>query len=203
MKTVVVLFSPESRLVAAFTTRKIRQWPPAGGLTAVSRSTAEEHLLRQVLPFFEKWRWRGAAEVELKFDTRDGRHKVIEINPRFPAYLRFPCECRLDLPVMAVEAALGAKTVSGADFPAYVVGASFLNPILFARTVLSAVRHGGLHNPELRNAVREMRAAGPLFLQLVDDPLPVFGLALRRAFRTGPPATPDRLRVVRPASTGN
>jgi predicted ATP-grasp superfamily ATP-dependent carboligase len=61
MKTVVLLFSPQSRLIAAFTMRKLRQWPETGGITAVSRSTADEHLVRLVLPFFQKWRWCGVA----------------------------------------------------------------------------------------------------------------------------------------------
>ena len=77
-KTVVLLFSPQSRLIAAFTTRKIRQWPETGGITAVSRSTADEHLVKLVLPFFQKWRWCGVAEVELKCDIRNGQDKVIE-----------------------------------------------------------------------------------------------------------------------------
>ena len=202
MKTAVLLFSRESLLVAAFTTRKVRQWPESGGLTAVSCSTAEEHLLGQVLPFFEKWRWRGAAEVELKFDNRDGQDKVIEINPRFPGYLRFLGECGLDFPVMAADLALDGQAVPCAAFPAYVAGVRYLNPGLFLRTVLSDLRRGGPRNPELRNALREMRAAWPVILRMLDDPLPLLGRALRHTFQTSRRVAKDLMRVAGPNSTG-
>ncbi len=111
MRTVVVLFDKGSKLVAAFTTQKHRQWPTIGGLTAVGVSTSEFHLVDQMLPFFKKWGWRGVAEVELKYDSRDGRYKVIEINPRFPAYLRFPNSCGSPLVRLAAILALGEKVI--------------------------------------------------------------------------------------------
>jgi Predicted ATP-grasp enzyme len=72
MKTVVLLYSKRSRLVAAFTTRKKRQWPPAGGLTVISESTDDKAIVEQVRPFFDHWHWNGAAEVELKRDCISG-----------------------------------------------------------------------------------------------------------------------------------
>jgi predicted ATP-grasp superfamily ATP-dependent carboligase len=159
---VVLLFSPQSRLIAAFTTRKIRQRPETGGLTAVARSTADEHLVKLVLPFFEKWRWCGGAEVELKCDSRNGQDKVIEINPRFPGYLRFPLECGLGLAVMAANPALDGQAVANAIFlnwptlPGYTTGATYYNPGLVLRVFLSKLRSGELRNAGLREGLREM-----------------------------------------------
>ncbi|HSW50112.1 MAG TPA: hypothetical protein VLH09_08055, partial [Bryobacteraceae bacterium] len=181
MKTVVLLFSRKSRLAAAFTTRKIRQWPATGGLTAVSRSTDEECLVRLVLPFFEKWRWCGSAEVELKFDARDGRHKVVEINPRFPGYLRFAVQCGLDLPLLAAGLALGDEAGCASAYPAYRTEAGYVNPALFLRTVASGLRRGGVS--ELRHALRDMRGLGSALAYLASDPLPLAGRALRRLSR--------------------
>jgi predicted ATP-grasp superfamily ATP-dependent carboligase len=183
MRTVVLLFSRESRLAAAFTTRKIRQWPDTGGLTAVSCSTDEEYLVRQVLPFFEKWRWRGSAEVELKFDARDGRHKVVEINPRFPGYLRFAAQCGLDMPLLAVGLALGDDSGWAGAYPAYRTGTRYVNPGLFLKTVASGFRRNGVD--ELRHALRDMRGLGSAFPDLLRDPLPLVGRALRRFGRVG------------------
>jgi predicted ATP-grasp superfamily ATP-dependent carboligase len=81
----VLLYSRDSRLVAAFTTAKKRQWPTTGGLTVVSRSTRDEAIIEQVKPFFEHWKWKGPAEIEIKWDALTGVNKVIEINPRVPA----------------------------------------------------------------------------------------------------------------------
>ena len=54
MNTVVLLLSSTTRLIAAFTTRKLRQLPRSGGLTVTSRSTAASDLVAQVFPFFLK-----------------------------------------------------------------------------------------------------------------------------------------------------
>ena len=124
----LLLFSPASKLMAAFTSRKLRQWPTSGGTTTVSESTAMTGIVEQMLPFFDHWRWRGPAEVDLKFDRRDGTYKVLEINPRFPGYLRFVTHCGLDLPLLAALLALEPGSVAARDFPASEVGQRFFCP---------------------------------------------------------------------------
>jgi predicted ATP-grasp superfamily ATP-dependent carboligase/predicted N-acyltransferase len=176
MKTVVVLFSRDSRLVAAFTTQKLRQWPPGGGLTAMSRSTNARDLVEEVLPFFEKWSWAGPAEVELKFDRRDGRHKLIEINPRFPAYLRFPLRCGLDLPALAVRLALGESVEPCPAVPGYAVGATYLDPGVFLRSAMSGLRRRG--GPPLGTVARDLYRGLPGVLDMLADPVPLIGRAL-------------------------
>lgn len=180
MSTAILLFSRDSRLVAAFTTRKMRQWPETGGLTAESCSTADYQIVRQMLPFFEKWRWSGAAEVELKFDSRSGEHKVIEINPRFPGYLRFPLECGLDFATLAVRLALDGATVHAETFPAYTVGSRYVNPGLLLRTIVGQCRSGGVKARTCRDALREMTRAIPVMLGGLADPAPFLGRMLAR-----------------------
>ncbi len=186
MKTVVLLFTPRSDLAAAFTTQKIRQWPRTGGPTAAGRSTAERDLVELVLPFFRHWRWRGAAEVELKLDARDGRHKVIEINPRFPAYLRFARSCGLDLPLLAARLALGDERVPPRAFPGYRVGRRYVAPTLFARTVRDDVRAHGF-GVALRTARTDLRGAAAGILGLLADPLPLLARTLLPTRSSGPP----------------
>lgn len=175
MRTVVVLFDKGSELIAAFTTHKHRQWPTTGGVTAVSVSTAEFHLVEQILPFFRKWRWRGAAEVELKYDSRDGRYKVIEINPRFPAYLRFPNICGLPLVRLAATLALGEKNTTPLKFPSYTVGKKYLNPGLFLRTIWEDLRQAPDKTGALRRAVVDLDGAGSAIAGMISDPLPLLG----------------------------
>ena len=178
MKSVVLLFSPQSRLVAAFTTRKLLQWPQTGGLTAIGCSTADERLVTQVLPFFEKWRWCGGAEVELKFDHRTGQDKVIEINPRLPAFLRFPLECGIDFPLMSVSTALDGDAFPCVPFPAYRTGVKYRNPGLVLRAFVSNFRTGGLRSAEFRQGVRDLVETIPVITRLFEDPMPVLGRAL-------------------------
>lgn len=179
MRTVLLLFTPESDVAAAFTMQKIRHWPQTGGATAAGRSTDEPELVELVLPFFRAWRWRGPAEVELKLDPRDGRFKVIEINPRFPGYLRFAWHCGLDLPLLATRLALGdARAVPDDVAPTYRVGQRYVAPTLFARTVRDDVRVHGW-GAALRKARTDLRGSAPVILGMLADPVPLVARMLR------------------------
>ena len=184
MKTVVVVFSRDSDLVAAFTAKKIRQWPATGGATVVSTSTAEEELVDLVLPFFRKWRWRGPAEVELKYDARDGLHKVIEINPRFPGYIRFLRHCGLDVARLSADLAVGSEHVTPRPFPDYAVGKRYISPGVFLRAVQSELR-GENRIAALGKAIRDLRGTTRLVLGMLADPVPMIARFARDA-RAGP-----------------
>lgn len=173
MKTLVVMYSQESKLVAAFTMRKVRQWPESGGRTAASVSTADEHLLHQMQPFFEKWKWCGPAEVELKTDPRTGEDKVIEINPRLPGYLRFLCDSGLGIPALASGDSMHAR-LDPLPFPGYPVGARYYNPILILQLLIASARPNG----GFRSALTDMRHALPAAATLLTDPLPLLGKVL-------------------------
>ncbi len=175
LKMILLLFSPESHLMAAFTSRKIRQWPPAGGSVAVSESTAEAHLVEQIRPLFDKWRWRGPAEVDLKLDGRDGRHKILEVNPRFPGYLRFPVHCGLDVATLAARLIVDPRGVTPARFPAYTVGARFLNVGLFLRTAFSEIRTTPSRLRALRDVIGDLRGSSWMIRDMLADPLPPLG----------------------------
>jgi len=175
LKMIFLLFSPESHLVAAFTSRKIRQWPRAGGSVAVSESTAEAHLVEQVLPFCRKWHWRGPAEVDLKLDDRDGQHKLLEVNPRFPGYLRFAVHCGLDVATLAARLIIDPRGVTPARFPAYAVGARFLNIGLFLRTAFSEIRAASPRRTALREVMADLRGSSWMLRDMLADPLPPLG----------------------------
>jgi predicted ATP-grasp superfamily ATP-dependent carboligase len=172
MSMVTVVYSAASRLLAAFTARKVRQWPPGGGVTAYGISTRDDDLLQLVRPFFDRVGWRGPAEVELKLDPRDGTHKVLEINPRLPGYLRHASLCGVEPAVVAVRAAVGEDQPPVTGLSAYREGVAYVAPAVFA----SSVRHhadarGWWH--ALRDACRQSIAAGPMLRSLLSDPLPM------------------------------
>lgn len=142
MRTVVVVFGRDSQLLGAFTTQKLLQWPSSGGVMVIGRSTHDPDLLAQILPFFREWKWRGPAEVELKLDARDGQFKVIEINPRFPGYLRLAGMCGLDLAVMAVTGESYERVGDSPSLSSYHVGKKYLAPQLFLH---SLAREASIH----------------------------------------------------------
>jgi predicted ATP-grasp superfamily ATP-dependent carboligase len=170
MKTALLLYSRDSRLVAALTTAKKRQWPATGGLTVVSRSTRDEAIIEQVKPFFEHWKWKGPAEVEIKWDARTGVNKVIEINPRFPAYFRLAERCGLDLATIAVRLAL-RENVTPLDYPAYRVGVTYVNPGLLMKSARWHVRRNGV--AEVPRIITELGAGFQCAVDMFRDPLPL------------------------------
>jgi hypothetical protein len=174
MRTVVLLFDRNAQLIAHFTTRKLQTRPITGGVTTLSVSTDDRALLRQVMPFFEEWRWRGPAEVELKIDPRDRRAKVIEINPRFPGYIGFAVQCGLHLPRYAVLAALGEVIKP----PPYAVGRRYLNPMLHLKAVLDELRESPDRMATLRRAIHESRGAPWINWAEFSDPAPKLGKIL-------------------------
>jgi predicted ATP-grasp superfamily ATP-dependent carboligase len=139
MLTVNLLFDRQSQLAAYFTTRKIRQWPNTGGISALSISTHDTKLVDKVLPFFRNFKWKGLAEVELKIDDRDQKTKVIEINPRVWGYLGFPIGCGVNFPLIYCHAATG-RPLSQNTIGIYRTGLKYINPFAYFKAVLDDFR---------------------------------------------------------------
>ena len=179
MRAALLVFDARSRLAAALTLRKIRQWPPSGGVTAIAESTDDRELVDLALPFFERWRWRGVAEVEAKLDPRDGRLKVIEINGRLPAYARFASLCGLPLGRVLVDIALGHDAAGAAPYPACAAGQRYVNPGLTLRTLVADWRAGGSLAAAMRRAAADARGGGAQLAAMLADPAPLVGRTLR------------------------
>jgi predicted ATP-grasp superfamily ATP-dependent carboligase len=178
MRTAVVMFGRSSELIAAFTMQKLRQWPPTGGITTMGISTDEFLLVERLLPFFRKWRWRGPAEIELKLDPRDGHFKVIEINPRFPGYLRFPLTCGVHFGLLAASLSLEERSVVPLKYPSYSVGKKYISPGLFLRSTISEVKSASNKFRRLTQAFAELACLVPIITRMANDPLPLMGRLL-------------------------
>ena len=66
----------------AFTGRKLRQYPPGFGSASLARSEKLEETRRLSEGFLSAAGFRGIASAEFKYDERDGKLKIIEVNPR-------------------------------------------------------------------------------------------------------------------------
>ncbi len=65
--------------------------------------------------FVEQTKWRGAFELEA-IAAKDGIY-LIEINPRFPAWIGFSVDIGLNLPKMALQLALGKRVRKKFTYP--------------------------------------------------------------------------------------
>jgi len=64
------------------TARKLRQFPPDFGSGSLLRSEHLPDIASISFDFLEKLDFRGICGTEFKWDAREGRHRLLEINPR-------------------------------------------------------------------------------------------------------------------------
>jgi len=108
--------------VGAVAMRKMMITDKGKGWCGVAIENPE--LLRLTEALIGELRWRGPLEVELLSESRTGTAYVIEINPRFPAWIYLSAGAGLNLPYYAVRLALGLPLPSA--MPRYRAGTLFV-----------------------------------------------------------------------------
>jgi predicted ATP-grasp superfamily ATP-dependent carboligase len=73
-------FDRSARPLVTFVARKLRQWPPHTGTSSLGEECRNDEVLTESLRMFAGLGYHGLAYVEMKRDTRTGRHVVIEPN---------------------------------------------------------------------------------------------------------------------------
>jgi D-aspartate ligase len=81
-------FDGQSRCLAAFTGRKIRQHPAHMGLIALGVCERNDEVRTQTEQFLAEVGYRGVVDIGYRWDRRDGRYKVLDINPRLGGAFR-------------------------------------------------------------------------------------------------------------------
>jgi D-aspartate ligase len=67
---------------------KLRSWPPGAGVTTRACALPNACLERQAAEFCRRIGYRGVADLDWRFDRRDGRYKLVDFNPRTGAQFR-------------------------------------------------------------------------------------------------------------------
>jgi predicted ATP-grasp superfamily ATP-dependent carboligase len=108
------------RLICEFGHRRLREKPPAGGVSVLRESTVVAPSLRQhATRLFSGLRWHGVAMTEFKQDAQTGALYLMEVNGRFWGSLQLAIDAGLDFPWLVSQLALGRRPYSG---PPYRVG---------------------------------------------------------------------------------
>src|SRR6266545_4216405 len=81
-------FDRSSRCLASFTGRKIRQLPPGLGLCTAGECAENPELAAAAEAFLGAVGYRGVVDVDFRRDPRDGRYKVLDVNPRLGGVMR-------------------------------------------------------------------------------------------------------------------
>lgn len=143
----------DGRPLASVTARCLRQFPIDFGCATYVRTVEEPEVREISTRFLQGIGYTGLVEIEFKRDPRDGRYKMLDVNPRTWAWHSLSRRVGIDFPYLAWLQASGAPVP-----PAHArAGVAWIH---MARDIIAAlleIRRGRL---SLAEYVRSLR--GPL-----------------------------------------
>ena len=97
------------------TARKLRQYPIGFGTATLARSEPEAEVRATSLAFLDAIGFRGITEVEFKRDARDGRLRIMEINPRPELWCQLARSAGVDILAAAADDLSGRPIGPGGE----------------------------------------------------------------------------------------
>ena len=106
----VFLLLWDGEIIARFAHHRIREKPPAGGVSVYRESIpADPGLVDRSLALLRCFDWAGVAMVEYKVEAATGLPYLMEINGRFWGSLQLAVDAGVDFPALLVSLALGKR----------------------------------------------------------------------------------------------
>jgi predicted ATP-grasp superfamily ATP-dependent carboligase len=88
----------ESGARLLMTAVKVRSWPPQAGVTACAQLVPNTQLAELSADFCKRIGFHGIADLDWRYDRRDGVYKLVDFNPRVGAQFRlFETEAGVDV----------------------------------------------------------------------------------------------------------
>lgn len=187
----------DARVQVANSATKLRSFPAFAGVTTLARVQRNPEVLELAHLVLDRLDYRGIADMDWRLDRRDGRYKLLDLNPRLGAQFRlFVDGYGLDI-VQAQHLDLSGRSV---PMSSALEGRTMVVEPLDLRAGLGAYRRAGLTPVHW---YRSVRAADEAAWLDTHDALPPAVLATRLALRIGlraaraVGATPRRARPLR------
>ena len=117
-------FAVKGEIMSYWMGRKLREHPIKYGTATFAESIRVPAILDEAIPLVKALDYTGTCEIEFMLDTRDGKYKLIEINPRTWLWVGLAKACGVDYAKMMY------KFVNGMDqtYPkTYQVGIKWIN----------------------------------------------------------------------------
>ena len=152
--------------LAVFTLRKIRQYPVEFGVGTLVESVWDDELRELGLSFMRAIGYRGIGSVEFKRDDRDGKLKLIELNPRLWQQNAQAAACGVDFPLIAYRDMIGEHPRPVCTFPR---GVKWLDAAADVQAAWDYFRRGELSPGSWLGSLRGVQSFATF---AVDDPLP-------------------------------
>ena len=158
---------------AACSYRILRKYPAGFGFGVFAESVVDVALERTALDLLRSLGLSGVAEVEFKCDERDGKWKLIEINPRFSLQHPLACAAGRNLASLQYFDLIGSHAVVPSE---YREGVRWMMAGLDLRASLGLWRRGEL---SIRQWARSLEGLGAEALFARDDPGPALAYVSR------------------------
>jgi len=100
----------KGKMKAALTQIREVTYPLSGGVGVNNITTYEPELIKYCKEILEFINWHGSCQVEVKKDTRDGKYKLIEINPKLWGTLDLSIKAGINFAVKTLEIAINGDT---------------------------------------------------------------------------------------------
>ena len=91
---------------AIFTHKRLREYPNSGGPSTLRESVRFPEIEEYATTLLKALDWHGVAMVEFRVDPRDGKPKLMEINPRFWGSLQLAIYSGVDFPYLLYKMAI-------------------------------------------------------------------------------------------------
>jgi predicted ATP-grasp superfamily ATP-dependent carboligase len=151
------LFDRESKPVAFFCHRRIREYPITGGPSSMCEGIRDEKLIETGLKLLTALSWQGVAQVEFKRESSSGKFFLMEINPRFWGSLPLATASGVNFPMLMCRVALGENVV---PVTRYSVGRRLRFVFMDAAAFVSTVKSNGPFDPRAMGFVSDLLDLG-------------------------------------------
>ncbi len=81
-------FDEGSNCLLGYTGQKIRQHPPYTGFTTLGQCVDNETVENVTKRFMKELGYRGTLDIGYRYDARDGKYKLLDVNPRMGGTFR-------------------------------------------------------------------------------------------------------------------
>ena len=166
---VAMLLNFQSQVRASFVYKRLRSYPVAGGPSTLRVSVKRGDLSDIAGHLLQSLKWTGVAHVEFKIDPRNGRPKLLEVNPRFWGSLALAIEAGIDFPFLLYKLAVEGDVEPVNDYAKGVM----------CRWLIPGDLLHFIHNPQrfrLKPGFFDFRMKDDIMS--LHDPLPTLGRVL-------------------------
>jgi len=162
----------EARFV--FHKKRVRKLRLTARFCTVSESAMIEPYVTNLIELLRRVGWWGACGIETILDPRDGMHKFMEINPRYPPQIWNRMELGINEPLMCLKIAQGEPVEAIKDYPPGVLFVSPMDDIqLLALEMIDRLAYN-FRTRVQRNQPLDSFSAPPSFPKLIRNYLQTY-----------------------------